>query len=134
MSLLSIRALARGHIKARKIIIILLHAFVGWLLCGAVMAIGPQMMSMQTTLIVHAIAAPVFFFVISIFYHRKFKYTSPFQTALIFTGFVIFMDLFLVALIIQGSFEMFTSILGTWIPFILIFTATYCAGLLTQRT
>ncbi len=91
-------------------------------------------MSMQTTLIVHAIAAPVFFFVISIFYHRKFKYTSPFQTALIFMGFVIFMDLFLVALIVQGSFEMFASILGTWIPFILIFTATYCAGLLTQRT
>lgn len=119
--------------KVGKIVIILLHAFVGWLLCGTVMGIGPQMMSMQTTLIVHAFAAPVFFFVISIFYHRKFKYTSPFQTALIFTGFVIFMDVFLVALIIQGSFEMLASILGTWLPFVLIFSATYCAGLLAQK-
>lgn len=133
MSTLCARAPARGHVKAGKVIIILLHAFVGWLLCGAVMVIGPQMMSMQTTLIVHAIAAPVFFFAVSIFYHQKFKYTSPFQTALIFMGFVIFMDLFLVALIIQGSFEMFTSILGTWFPFVLIFTATYCAGLFVQK-
>ena len=119
--------------KVGRVFIILLHAFVGWLLCAAVMVIGPQMMSMQTTLIVHAIAAPVFFFVISIFYHRKFTYTSPFQTALIFTGFVIFMDVFLVALIIQGSFEMFASVIGTWGPFALIFVVAYLTGITVKK-
>ncbi|KPK68067.1 hypothetical protein AMJ87_12445 [candidate division WOR_3 bacterium SM23_60] len=117
-----------------RVFVILVHGFIGWALCGAVMGIGPLLMSMQTTLIVHAIAAPVFFFVISLFYHRKFNYTTPFQTSLVFTGFVIFIDFFLVALIIQGNVEMFGSILGTWLPFVLIFVATYCAGLFAQKS
>jgi hypothetical protein len=45
---------------------------------------------------------------------------------------VIFMDLFLVALFIEKSFAMFTSLLGTWIPFGLIFTATYITGSLSK--
>jgi hypothetical protein len=39
------------------------------------------------------------------------------------------MDIIVVALLINKSFEMFKSIIGTWIPFILIFTATYLTGL-----
>jgi hypothetical protein len=30
--------------------------------------------------------------------------------------------------LIRGSFEMFGSILGTWLPFALIFTASYLTG------
>jgi hypothetical protein len=41
------------------------------------------------------------------------------------------MDFFLVAMVINRSFEMFTSPLGTWIPFVLIFASTYLTGLLT---
>jgi len=52
------------------------------------------------------------------------------QTALIFVGFVIVVDFFLVALLINRSLEMFTSLLGTWIPFALIFTSTYVTGLI----
>jgi len=44
------------------------------------------------------------------------------------------MDVFLVALLIERSFEMFTSLLGTWIPWALIFTSTYLTGwLITTR-
>jgi len=39
------------------------------------------------------------------------------------------MDFFLVGLLIQRSLVMFTSALGTWIPFGLIFLSTYLSGL-----
>jgi hypothetical protein len=43
------------------------------------------------------------------------------------------MDLFIVALLIEKSFAMFKSILGTWLPFTLIFLATYFTGRLTMK-
>jgi hypothetical protein len=107
---------------------VLVHAFVGWFLCAMVMMIGMQVTSIETTLIVHAILAPVFFAAVSFVYFKKFHYTSPLRTALIFTAFVIAVDFFLVGLVINRSLEMFTSLLGTWIPFALIFTSTYLTG------
>jgi hypothetical protein len=55
------------------------------------------------------------------------------QTALIFVGFVLTVDFLLVALLILKSLEMFTSPLGTWIPFALIFASTYLTGLFTVK-
>jgi hypothetical protein len=118
----------------KKTFIILAHAFIGWALCGATMGIGMATMSLDSALIVHAIGAPIFFVILSLIYYRKFHYTSPLQTGLIFTGFVIVVDFFVVALIINRSLEMFTSLLGTWIPFALIFTSTYLTGLLTGKS
>ena len=43
-------------------------------------------------------------------------------------GKVAVLDILIVALLIERSFEMFTSILGTWIPFLLIFGSTYLTG------
>ena len=40
-------------------IIIAALGFLGWALCGAIMFIGMSVMSIETTLIVHAIGAPV---------------------------------------------------------------------------
>jgi hypothetical protein len=117
--------------NAQKIAIILAHAFLGWLLCFATIGLGMAVTTMNNTLIVHAILAPLFFAVISFFYFRRFNFTKPLPTALIFIGFVMLMDFFVVALLINRSFEMFTSLLGTWIPFTLIFLSTYLTGLLT---
>jgi hypothetical protein len=113
----------------KKISVALGHAFVGWALCGAIMGVGPIFLSMETTLILHAIGAPIIFAAVSWSYFIRFGYTTPLQTALIFTSFVIFMDFFLVSWIIMGNFEMFASAIGTWIPFALLFTATYLTGL-----
>jgi hypothetical protein len=114
-------------------LIILVHAFIGWALCGATMGIGMATMPMQTTLIVHAIGAPIFFTIISYIYFTKFNYTPPLQTALIFVSFVILVDFFLVAMVIEKSFDMFASLLGTWIPFMLIFASTYVTGLVVTK-
>jgi hypothetical protein len=118
----------------KKILIILVHAFVGWAFCTASMVIGMATMSIDSALIVHAIAAPIIFTLISLVYFNKFNYTTPLQTAIIFVSFVIVVDFFVVALMINRSLEMFASLLGTWIPFALIFTSTYLTGLLTLRS
>jgi hypothetical protein len=115
--------------NAKKLLILLAHAFMGWGLCGAIVGIGRNVTSMQVTLIVHAVGAPVIFVVISLIYYKWFHYTTALQTAAAFVLLVIFMDVFVVALLIEKSFEMFSSILGTWLPFVLIFAAVYTTGL-----
>jgi len=59
---------------------------------------------------------------------NKIHYTSAIQTAFLFVFIVIFLDFFLVALTINKSLEMFQDPLGKWIPFALIFLATYLTG------
>lgn len=118
----------------KKLIPLLVHAFIGWALCAATMGIGMATTSLQNALIVHAIGAPIFFTIVSLNYFKKFNYTTPLQTAMIFVGFVIVVDFFVVALLINRSLEMFGSLLGTWIPFALIFTSTYLTGLYAVKS
>jgi hypothetical protein len=117
----------------KKIIIVLSHAFIVWALCVATIAIGRSFMSMELTLIIHAIAAPIFAALVSLDYYKKFYYTTPVQTAFIFLLFVIAMDAGLVAPVFEKSYEMFRSILGTWVPFLLIFLSTFITGLTVKK-
>jgi hypothetical protein len=122
------------RLSTGQIIVIAALGLLGWALYGAIMFIGMSVASIETTLIVHAIGAPVIFSAISFFYFTRLRYTSPLQTAAIFLLIVIFMDFFLVALVINRSLEMFQSPIGTWIPFGLIFLSAYLTGLaLTAR-
>ncbi len=118
----------KKQISGLDIVIIAFHAFIGWFLCGATMGIGQATTTIENALIIHALAAPIIYFVIGLIYFAKFNYTSPLLTAIIFTLFVIIVDIFLVAMIIQQSFEMFYSPIGTWIPFVLIFLSTWLTG------
>jgi len=117
----------------KKLILLLLHAFVGWLLCAATMGIGMALTTVEMALVIHAVAAPIFFAAISIVYYSKFNYTGPLATATIFVGFVMVVDFFVVGLLINRSLVMFASLLGTWIPFALIFTSTLLIGLLNKK-
>jgi hydrogenase-4 membrane subunit HyfE len=119
--------------NVKELVIVLVFAFVGWALCGATMGIGMAVTTEENALIIHAIGALIIFAVLSFIYFTKFNYTTPLQTAAIFVGFVIAVDFFVVALLIMNSFEMFTSPLGTWIPFALIFMATYLTGRYAQK-
>ena len=115
-----------------RILIIIALGLLGWALCGAIMFLGMSVMSIETTLIVHAIGAPVIFSLISLFYFKKFRFTTPLQTSIVFLLIVVLMDFFLVALVINKSMEMFQSPLGTWIPFGLIFLSTFLTGLIVE--
>jgi hypothetical protein len=114
--------------KLLMAVVILAHAVVGWAYCGAIIGVGRQFVSIQTTLVLHAIGAPIGFALISLFYYRRYAFTSPLQTAAAFLGVVVFLDLFFVAPVFEKSYAMFSSLLGTWIPFALIFAATYLTG------
>ena len=119
--------------KVWKPIIVLVHSLIVWALCGAVMFLGMELLSLKTALIVHLIAAPIISILISLIYFKKFSYTTPLQTAILFFSVVILMDLFVVALLIEKSFEMFASVIGTWAPFALIFLATYLTGVTVKK-
>ena len=122
-----------GTIGIRQVSILLAFAVVGWAFCGAIMGVGPLFLSMQTTLIVHAIAGPLGFALLALIYHRRFAYTGPLLTALVFLGVVIGLDLFLVAPLFIRSYAMFGSIIGTWLPFSLIFAATLVTGITVRN-
>ena len=115
-------------LSMKQIGVIAIHAFIGWALCAASMGIGLATTTEQNALIIHAIGAPIFFGAVSYNYFKKYNYTSPLKTAIIFVSFVIVVDFFLVAMVINKSFDMFTDPLGTWIPFALLFTSTYLTG------
>ena len=120
-------------LSMKQIGVIAIHAFIGWTLCAATMGIGLATTTEQNALIIHAIGAPIFFGAVSYNYFKKYNYTSPLKTAIIFVSFVILVDFFLVAMVINKSFDMFLSPLGTWIPFALLFTSTYLTGKITMK-
>ncbi len=115
-------------LNVRKGLIILVFGVIGWAICGAIMFIGMEVTTLRNALIIHSIGAPLVFLLLTILYYKKFNYTSPLQTAFSFISIVILLDIFVVAILINKSFVMFRSAMGTWLPFILIFLTTYIAG------
>jgi hypothetical protein len=117
----------------KKLSVVLLYSFLGWAVCAAIMGIGMAFWPMNIVLIIHAMGGPLAFALLSYHYHRHFRYTEPLITALVFVSFIALMDFFLVALVILKSLDMFKSLLGTWIPFGLIFISSYIVGLNTSK-
>jgi predicted CoA-binding protein len=107
---------------------IFLYAALGWLLCGAIMYAGMSWLSMSAALLAHALAAPLVFGRLAARYHRTHPGARPWLTAVTFTGTAIALDVVIVALLVERSFAMFASLPGTWIPFALIFAASWALG------
>ena len=101
------------------------HAVVGWAICGATIGIGRQLISMQATLWVHAAVAPLAFGLLTSHFIRTHPSSSPLATAIVMLGVVVGFDALVVAPFFERSYAMFSSVLGTWIPFLLIFAASY---------
>lgn len=108
-------------------------AVIGWAYCGALIGVGRQFMIMDHTLVMHAMGAPLGFGVVSWLYHRWIRDSQPLTTAAVFLAVVVLLDVIVIALLVERSFAMFRSVLGTWLPFALIFVATYLVGLVTVR-
>jgi len=85
------------------------------------------------SLIIHFIASPFIFLGISNLYFKRFDYTSPLMTAIIFTLIVMVLDFFVVAMVIEKNLEMFESVMGTWLPFLFIFLTVWLRGLAIHR-
>jgi hypothetical protein len=74
----------RKALDLKAAVIIAIHGIVGWALCGSIVMIGREFWPMDTTLIIHAIGAPIIAGGLSLIYFSFFNYTSPLQTAAIF--------------------------------------------------
>lgn len=121
------------QINKKQFLITIAQAFAVWAVCGAIIGIGRGLAPLQTVLIIHAITAPAFAVLVALIYFKKFNYYSPLMTASIFLLFILIMDAGLVAPVFEKSFAMFTSILGTWLPLVLIFLAIYLTGLAIRK-
>jgi Na+-transporting NADH:ubiquinone oxidoreductase subunit NqrD len=104
-----------------------------WGACGAVMAAGRRLWSLSTALRVHLVAAPAAAFLVSAIHKLLYPEFNLVLRAAIMTGLVFTLDLLIVAPIFERSYEMFRSLIGTWIPFALIFIASLSAGVLLSH-
>jgi hypothetical protein len=122
--------------NVKKSFIIFAHGFVIWVLCMAVMFLGRAITSEQNAFIIHATAAPIISALVALNYFKRFHYTSPLVTAIIFVAVPAVLDFLIVSLLILHSMDMFLSpgsILGTWIPLALIFLAALLTGLIVTK-
>jgi hypothetical protein len=129
MTMLSVRD--ASHKK--DVAVAVTYGFVGWVLCGVTMGVAMRVTTLEAALILHAVAAPIIFAGLSLIYFNSLGAWSPLRTAAAFLSVVVFMDVFFVALLIERSFTMFGSILGTWLPFFLIFVSTWGTGIAVRR-
>lgn len=101
----------------------------GWAACGATMYLGRTHLPLWAALLLHALAAPVFFGLAAwVYYRRPEARRRVLAFAAINTLGVIVLDVVVVALLVERSFAMFASVAGTWLPFALIFLASLGVG------
>jgi hypothetical protein len=108
-------------------------ALAGWAFCAAIMGVLPPRVGMDAALLIHLLAGPIAFAALAFAYHRRFGDFSPLPVAAAFVAVAIALDVLLVAFVILGSFDMFRSVIGTWLPFLLIFLASWAAGKWSRR-
>jgi len=101
-----------------------------WGSCGAVMAIGRRLWSLETTLRVHLAAAPLLAFLVSSIHRSLAPTFNPLLRAAVLAALIIALDAAIVAPIFERSYAMFRSFVGTWLPFAAIFLASLAAGIL----
>jgi menaquinone-dependent protoporphyrinogen oxidase len=107
---------------------LLAHGVVGWALCALTMAALVGLLPLTAALVSHALVAPLFFFALARHYFRARGAREPLSAAITWTATVMLLDLIVVAGIAQRSLAMFASVAGTWLPFALIFLATWATG------
>lgn len=109
------------------------HAVAGWAACGVLMGVLLATVSLTTALVVHAVGAPVIFAAVTAHLYRRSGGGRPMFVAATFTVIVVILDALVVASLIQRSFAMFSSAMGTWVPFGLILVVSFGTGLLLRR-
>lgn len=114
--------------RAGSIPRLLTHAVAGWALRAALMVALLQLVSPTAARAIHAIAIPLIFSALSWHYFRLRGARDPLPTAVVWTATLALLDLVFVAGLVQHSLEMFTSILGTWLPLALVFLITWAVG------
>jgi hypothetical protein len=104
-------------------------ALVLWGASGGVMTIGRRIWSLDTALRVHLVAAPIFAFVVGALRRILAPAFDPALHAVAITSVVMALDALVVGPVFERSYATFGSVIGTWLPFALIFLAIWVAGI-----
>jgi len=115
-------------------IYLFLLAVVIWGACGGVIYAGRRLWSNDTTLRVHLIAAPIIAFLCAALHAAVVSDFEPLMRAMAMTLIIIALDAFVVAPLFERSYAMLQSAIGTWLPFVVIFAATWAARVLAAST
>ena len=118
----------------RPVVVLSLHAFIVWFACGLTIALGREALGVETSPSQSTRSPP-----------RPSqrscpcrstssisRLTTPLATAAFFTLFIVLLDALVVAPVFVGSYAMFSRPLGTWLPLLSIFAATYLTGVWTS--
>lgn len=109
---------------------LLAHGALGWAF-GAAMTLGLlPLVSSGAALALRAIFVPLVFVAVAIHYFRPRGARDPMPTALSWAALVVVLDAAVVAGIGFGSFAMFESFVGTWLPLSLLFLTAWLIGAL----
>lgn len=71
-------------VKERVVLVV--HALVGWAVCGMTVALGLEVLSMQSTLVLHAVVAPLAFWLLAWRYAVWFPKGSPVEVSAPFSS------------------------------------------------
>lgn len=116
-------------LTVRRLARVTTYAFIGWVSCAAVMAAAIARTNRETALLLHGIATPFLFVWISSSYFARPTAFPPLRAAAVMVGIVALLDLIVVGCFVEHSLEMFGSIVGTWLPLLLVFLAVWTTGL-----
>jgi hypothetical protein len=120
----------------RKTGVILAHALAIWAFCGMVMGVLLTVTTPINAAAIHDVAALIFAVFAARFYFKKFAYTAPLLTAVLFALIIAAMDIFVVSMLIMGSFDMFKGVaglVGTWAFFVLMPLAVWLTGVSIKK-
>lgn len=92
------------------------------------MAVLSPLIGLTAARIVHTLAVPFIFGAVGWHYFRVRGAREPLTTAAAWTAIVVLLDLVIVAGLVLRDFAMFSSILGVWLPLVLIFLTTWAVG------
>ncbi len=112
----------------RNLALLIAFAVAVWAFCGAIMGIGRAVTSLEVTLVLHLIGAPIAGAVAAWVFQRFVGGYAPLTVAAAFVGTALLLDLGLVAPVFERSFAMFSSVIGVWAPLALMFVASWAAG------
>ncbi|MDH3264350.1 MAG: hypothetical protein OEM24_10155 [Paracoccaceae bacterium] len=118
----------------RKWPVLLGLAVAVWAFCRAIMFVGRAVTTLETTLLIHLIGAPLGAAVAAWAFQRLSGELSPLLVAASFVAVALLLDVFVVSMFIEKSFEMFGSVIGVWLPQALIFLGAWGAGLAVARS
>jgi hypothetical protein len=112
-----------------RITAVLLFGLIGWILSELTFYTSKFYLGSYLAVLIHFVLSPLLFIILAYIYFRYINLTGSLLTALIVTSILIVLDVFVVAMIIENSFRMFTNVMATWMPFLFVFLSIFLTGM-----